>query len=292
MINSLRLNQIPLEGPIVFFRSCMTTTQYPHVHVDSVRLLERLGYTVHVVREQTCCAGFSFFGGLTDEKPLVLSNARNMALFASYANDVVTVCNACFATLNLYQRVMEKQPELAVEVHKKLRKYRMSLPEKPLKVWHLLELLYAVKAKFPNPSPKKLGRIKAAVHTGCHFLRPNPAIALDSAISPRFFESLVARIGAKVVTYKEADLCCGGGWTTRHTDREISLAVSLQKLKSIHRTKATHILVSCPFCLNVLENAQVELEATGELEKILPVWHVSQLGLLALGVSSSAPVVR
>ena len=121
-----------------------------------------------------------------------------------------------------------------------------------------------------------------AQHTGCHFLRPDPSVAIDSPVAPRIFEELVDRIGAHVVRYKDPDLCCGGGWSTRHSDREVSLRVSEQKLRSIHETDATHIVVSCPFCLNVFQNAQIELEATGELEKIIPVWHISHLGLLAL----------
>lgn len=283
MINQERLALIPTEGPIVFFRSCMTSMQYPHVQTDTMNLLSHLGYQPHIVQDQTCCAGFSYFSSLTDKYPLLLANARNFALFAEVSPEIVTVCNACFSTLNFFQRQMDADHSLAEKIKKRLKKYKLNYPAaEEINLWHLLELLYAIKEKFPVQPSETIANLKVAVHVGCHYLRPNPYAAIDSPVAPTFFNELVSRIGAEVVRYKDPDLCCGGGWTTRHADREMSLSVSLQKLQTIHSTDATHIVVSCPFCLNVLENAQIELEATGDIEKTLPVWHISQLGLLAL----------
>lgn len=261
----------------------MTALQYPKVHADTITLLEKLGYNVHTVDDQTCCTGFSYHGGLYDMLPLLVTNARNMALFAKYTNNIVTVCNACFSTLNLYNTTMKTNSNLASQVTQRLQRVKL-IPPSPdaIKIWHLLEVLYAQQKVFPLTPLPEVKAIKAAVHTGCHLLRASSTVPITSPAAPRFFEDLTARMGATVVPYKEVDLCCGGGWSTRHTDRELSLKVSLQKLKSIHASNATHIIVCCPFCLNVLENAQVELEATGDLDCSLPVWHISQLALLAL----------
>ena len=161
MINTQRLNALPKPGPIVFFRSCMTTTQYPEAHTNTVTLLSHLGFTPVVVQDQTCCLGFSYFGGLIEKTPMMITNARIMALFASYAQEIATVCNACFSTLNYYQTLIQSDPALAEQVNSKLKKYKLQLPQAPLKVWHLLELLYGLKTKFPETPPKKVTKIKA-----------------------------------------------------------------------------------------------------------------------------------
>ena len=248
MINTERLKQIPTEGPIVFFRSCMTSMQYPHVQTDTLNLLTHFGYQPKIERDQTCCTGFSYYSSLADQYPVLLTNARNMALFAEYSLNVVTVCNACFSTLNFFQKQMNKNPALAIKITNRLKKYKLLLPDQDqMRIWHLLELLYAIRDKFPTEPHEALNDLKIAVHVGCHYLRPNPEVAIDSPVAPRFFEELISRIGAEVVRYKDPDLCCGGGWTTRHADREVSLSVSQQKIQSIQDTDATHIIVSCPF---------------------------------------------
>ena len=115
------------------------------------------------------------------------------------------------------------------------------------------------------------------------YLRTHPDSIITDAQMPDILEAIIAKCGGTPVYYTERDCCCGAGITQRHTNPDLSLEVSYQKMKSLSKDPPDLLLSICPFCMSTLENCQFNIEIEKDLELSIPVLHVSELIALVLG---------
>ena len=282
-INGERLEKIPVNGPFYVFKSCVSSNVYPGIEACTRKILESLGISVVDTDQQTCCSGFTYFATISPEDTFLATVARNFSVIEEVASDMLVICNACFSVLHYFENITEDFPDLKVKIDEVLSKIDRKYEEGKVKFWHIAEFIYKVREELTRQIKFKLNGLKIAVHYGCHYLRSCPEVAIDNPESPTFLEEVVETFGGTPVNYKEKDLCCGSGWIQRYTARDLSLQITARKIESIIKEDADLILVVCPFCLAVLDNAQVELETFELLETRIPVLHLTQLIALLLG---------
>ncbi len=283
VINEERLEKIPLEGPLYIFKSCVSSNVYPGIEACTRKILESLGISVVDTDQQTCCGGLTYFTTISSEDTFLATVARNFSVIEEIASDMLVICNTCFNALHYFEKITEDFPNLKVKVNEVISKIGRNYNEGKVRFWHIAEFIYKAKDELARKIKFKLNGLKIAVHYGCRYLRACQEVAIDNPESPTFLEEVVETLGGTPVKYKEKDLCCGSGKMQRYTARDLSLQITARKIESIINEDADLILVVCPSCLAVLDNAQMELEILERLDSRIPVLHITQLIALLLG---------
>jgi L-lactate dehydrogenase complex protein LldE len=197
---------------VALFVTCFNDTLFPDTGKAVVTLLERLGCTVDVPLEQTCCGQMHFNSGYADDG---LALARRFErVFAPY-DAIVSPSASCTGM------VREHCPELAG------------------RVFELTELIVDrlgvvdVGASFPH---------RVTLHPTCHSLR-----VLKLGDRPR--RLLEAVRGIDLVPLEEAEECCGFGGTFAVKNADTSIAMLSDKLRRILDTRAEVCTAADTSCL-------------------------------------------
>ncbi len=213
---------------VTFFITCFNDTLFPEVGQATVRLLERLGHTVDVPLEQTCCGQMHFNTGYQLETiPLV----RHFVDVFRDAEVVVGPSASCLGMIReFYPRVAEVADDarLAEEV-------RLLIP----RIYELTEFLTDVLkvedvgAYFPH---------RVTYHPTCHSLRV-------LHVGDRPTRLLRAVRGIDFVELPEAEGCCGFGGTFAIKNTDTSIAMLSDKLRHVLDTRAEVLVAADTSCL-------------------------------------------
>jgi heterodisulfide reductase subunit B len=229
----------------------------------------------------TCCPNPLTLPHLDHKAALVIA-ARNLAIAEEHSLSILTPCHGCFETLKGSAKQLNEDKELRAQVNEILKKTRHEY-KGTTEVKHFIQLLYE------DIGPKTIAEsvihplthLNAALHTGCHILRPSTLLEVDDAQRPTFFHTLLRAIGANTVSYKDEMDCCGYG--TRPADRELSLKISGIKLSNMKAAGADALVTICPACFLQFDLLQrLALRHTDDPTP-LPVFYYPELLSVALG---------
>jgi L-lactate dehydrogenase complex protein LldE len=200
--------------------TCLGDVFFPEVGVSIVRLLRKLGVTVEVPADQTCCGLPLFNSGYHADAAAVAR--RTVALFEG-AEHVVVPSGSCA------WMVKHEYPGLLVGTE--LERAGAELAARTHEFSQFLVHVLGV-TEFTSAVP---GRV--TYHDSCHLLR-----GLQESESPR---TLLSRLrGAEVVPLPGADECCGFGGSFSVRLPEVSSQILAKKLASVESTGAA-CLVAC-----------------------------------------------
>ncbi len=260
------------------FRCCVTNLSLREYEASSDAVLAALGVETVDVREFGCC-GYPLRN--VDYKASMYSAARNFALAGKSGLDLLTACNCCFGQLKHAKSMLDKDSGLATDVAGKLEAEGLA-PGSGVRVRHVLEVLHRdigaekLAAKVSRP----LEGLRAAVHYGCHILRPSRIVEFDNPWNPSVCEDLVAAAGAECVDWDKRLDCCGAPLTGVFDD--LSSNMSARKMEAAREAGAHCLLTVCPFCHIQLGRARQACIERGE--EAPPVVLITQLLASALGV--------
>ncbi len=197
--------------------TCLTDTFYPRTGIAVVKVLEKLGCTVHFPEAQTCCAQPMFNNGYHDEARTL---AQRMIETFSDAEYVITPSGSCAAMIR------EHYPEL----FKDDPAWASRAEAMASKTYEFIEFLVNVlKVDLRQHQTKWPGKV--TYHYSCH-LR---AIGItDEAV--RVMQQID---GLDYTPLEKADQCCGFGGTFAMKYPQISGAMVRDKMQCIDATGAT-----------------------------------------------------
>ena len=207
--------------------------------------------------------------------------AKNLSLAEDVEGDLAVACAACFSRLKVTQHHLadndakRRQVEYAIDG-------RVNL-QKPVK--HLLEILAGDFGldRLADAVRKPLEGLKVACYYGCLLTRPPEVPQLDCVEAPTIMERVVGAAGAETVDWSHRLECCGANFTLSRPG--VVLKLSGEILASARRAGADCLMVACPLCHGNLDIRQKEIEdATGERFG-MPVFYMTQLLALAVGVA-------
>lgn len=213
---------------ISLFITCFNDTLFPDTGKAVVRLLERLGHTVHFPLEQTCCGQMHYNTGYQEEAiPLV---QRFVEIFSD-AEAVVVPSASCVGMIHdYYPKVAQLtgEEELAEEVSRLIPKVH------ELSLFLVDELgVEDVGAYYPH---------RVTYHPTCHSLR-----MLQVGDAPL---KLLRNVrGMDLVELDSADECCGFGGTFAIKNAETSVAMLGDKIRHIKQTGAEVCAAADNSCL-------------------------------------------
>ncbi len=263
------------------FLGCLIPNRYPGIEKATKLVLDRLGIKWSELKEASCCPAPGVFRSFDRITWLTLAS-RNIALAEKKNTDLLTICNGCFSSLMDANNILKNDSVLRNEVNSHLKKTGKAYKGN-IEVRHIIEFLYKdIGARNLSKFIEKPLEIKAAVHYGCHLLKPAKERKLGGFECPVFFDELVEATGATSVPYEGKTSCCGAGGGVRSAMLETSLKMTEYKLERMKKAGVDCIVDACPFCHLQYDWGQVELAKAGKTYN-LPVVHYSQLLGLALG---------
>lgn len=250
---------------------------------DTTRVVAaELGIGLRDMPKANCCGA----GLLTDYdyELTVAMNARIFAEAETMGLDILTICSTCLMVMSTMNRDMKTKPGLLARTNEVLAKtglhYSGNVEVKQF-LWVLVEDygLDHLKEMVTRP----LERLRVAPFYGCHSLRPSDALGFDDPEKPRSLEAAIRALGAEPVDYAGKTKCCG--FQVDLVTEDAALELTGRRLSDAKGKGADCMVTPCPFCHINLDNYQGLAEKKIKERLGLPVFHLSQLVGLAMGLS-------
>jgi glycolate oxidase iron-sulfur subunit len=237
----------PDRPTIGFFAGCSLTYIYPKVGAAMIRLLNHLGYSIHLPRSQQCCGIPALSSGAGEVVETLAAN--NTTAFGKYGEkSIVTACASCLGGIGHYYRSMKADYR---DFTDKVIDFSVFLCREGV-----VEELAAL--------PRWESRLRVTYHDPCH-LKTQGITA-----EPRSL--LRALPNVELIEMEGADLCCGLGGTFSVSHYKESQAIGAAKLPGIETSGAQKVVTACPGCIiqlqDVINHAGLPVEAVHLLELI------------------------
>jgi len=252
-----------------------------HYDASTRRVAEGLGIELVDMEGAGCCG--PVFVRSINRATYVAMAARNLALAERMGLDVVTLCNGCYGALVDAKHALREDGRLRDEVNGILKAEGLEY-KGTAGVKHFVQVLYhdyglsKIKAKVVNP----FKGLKAAVHYGCHVLRPSEITKFDRAEDPHLLDELVEITGTKSVNWLLKTMCCGA--PTLAASEETALQLAKMKLESAKKAGADCLITICPFCEVMFDTQQLKIASETGVSYDLPALFYPQLLGLSMGM--------
>jgi heterodisulfide reductase subunit B len=208
--------------------------------------------------------------------------AKNLELAGKVEGDLAVACAACFSRLKTTQHVLVESDVKRKQVEKAI--------DSPVKldgnVKHLLDILARDLGleRLASAVNKPLSGLKVACYYGCLLTRPTDVPNLDCVEAPTIMEDVLKAVGAETVNWTHRLECCGANFTLSRPGVVIQLTNAI--LASAKAAGADCVMVACPLCHGNLDIRQKEIEGVFNTEYGLPVFYLTQLVGLAVGLGT------
>ncbi|MHA1369607.1 MAG: CoB--CoM heterodisulfide reductase subunit B [Promethearchaeota archaeon] len=268
-----------------FYLGCVAPNRYPMIEASTRCLAKHLGINLLDMNGASCCPAPGVFRSFDIDTWLAIA-ARNITIAEQLDADILTMCNGCYGTLLESNHLLKHDSKKKNKTNKVLANINREF-KGSIKVRHILEILYFDFGPdyFKDRVVLPLTGIKAAVHYGCHLLKPSETRPWGISENPTFFDEIVEATGAKSIDYKDKFMCCGAGGGVRAAIKDVSMDFTREKLVNMNAAGADIIVNACPFCHLQFDLGQVEVKAMFNYESKIPVIYISQLIGLALGLN-------
>jgi heterodisulfide reductase subunit B len=265
------------------FFGCMISIKYPQFEAAVRLTMKRLGVELVDLEGFTCCPDPIFYKSHDKLKWLTIA-ARNLCLAEEAGLDIITCCSGCTATFKETVHYLSHDGELREKVNKSLRKIGKEY-KGTIRVRHIVTLVRddigidKVAASVVRP----LTGLRAAIHYGCHLLKPSDVMQVDDPDRPEILERLIAATGAEPVEHEERVLCCGKACM----DDQLPPRMMLDILTSVSEKNVDCIGLICPTCFDEYDLGQLKLSRLFQKKFDMPVLYYFQLLGLAQGFGAA-----
>ena len=261
-----------------YYPGCSLHASASEYDLSTREVFKALGIGLDEVPEWICCGATPAHN--VDELLSLSLCAKNLELAEQVPGDMAVACAACFSRLKFAQHVLKENDQ-------KLRQVEQAIDAKvPLDqtVKHLLEILVQDLGteRLSQAVRKPLSGLKVACYYGCLLTRPPEVPQLDDCEAPTIMERLLQAVGAESVDWTHRMECCGANFTLSRPGVVLQLTNAV--LDSAKAAGADCIMVGCPLCHGNLDIRQKEIEGVYYRSYDMPIFYLTQLVGLALGV--------
>lgn len=280
------MKNVPTSG-LYLFKSCLVSTEYPGVESSLRFIWNRLGIDYISDPRQSCCSGLGYYFDVFDHLSTVAVAARNLSLAQELGfRNLVTLCATCYAINKNAIHSLHENSGLASQVSGIFDKIGLSYPDKmgAKNVFHEVDILAALKCKIASTVEIDFSGLRIASHHACHYTKVFREDALTDPNCPDLIDSIAKSTGALPVEYAENAMTCGAGFRQRHCNKDLSLAVTLERLQSLKAAGAEVLLHMCPNCQIQFDRYQPMIERlTGEK---FGIYHLQIPQFIALSMGA------
>lgn len=236
-----------MTAQVAIFVPCFVPLLNPQTPANIGRILDRLGISWQIPKNQTCCGQPSFNAGL--EQQTAQAAARWIRLFAD-SEVVIAPSASCIGMVRQYENLRSLEPSLR-EAARALAKRSFEFSQYLVDQRGIVD----VGAQFDGV---------LAYHDGCHALRH-----LKIWEQPRQLLSHVQ--GLTLRELEGSPECCGFGGTFSVKYPELSVDMADDKLARFAATAAQGLVSTEPSCL-------MHLEARARRQGLaFQAWHIADV---------------
>ena len=234
------------------------------------------------IPEWNCCGAIDAVYAYNPLLSISLS-ARNLALAENMKMDIVTLCSACYFTLNRASNMLRENGDMKGKVDRAINDAGLKYAG-GVKVRHYMDIIANdvgfEKIRQQVKSPLK--GLRVAPYYGCLIVRPTGIQRFDDPEHPTSMDKVIQAVGAEAVNYPDKTSCCGASLAI--TDEEVMMEMTKHPLLTAKNAKADCIVTPCPMCHFNLDAKQKDIETHFDIDIGIPVLYITQLVGLAFGL--------
>ena len=271
-----------MKKKYALFTGCMMSTEQYAYEMSVRESLPILDIELVDLEGFSCCG--EPMKSVNQLMALYLS-ARNIAISEKNNLDIFAPCAMCHLSLSECKHLLENNKELMDRINGMLASEDLNY-KGSIEILHTVDLLHdcigleTIKKHVKKP----LTGLKFATHYGCHLIRPSEIGRPADSENPTKMEEILKALGAETVEYYPEKLdCCGG--ILQINLPESALTKTGQKLKAVQEYGFDGLVDVCPWCHRMYDARQVKAGETVATKLEVPVFYLTQLLGLALGVN-------
>ena len=266
---------------VSYYPGCTLKTKARNLEDAAIASMSVLGIELEELPRWNCCGAVH---SLSDDDLIhQVAPVRDLIRVKELGRDkVVTLCSMCYNTLARANLLMLDDEE-------KRKTINLFMDEEidyhgELEVVHLLNFLRdeigwdRLREKIKVP----LNGLKVAPYYGCTLQRPRE-VGIEPPGSFKLMTQLLETLGAKVVNFPAADLCCGSYQILGNPDAAGNAISTI--LGWAAKAGAEALALSCPLCEFNLGKKQGELLREKSVIMEIPTFYFTQLLAIALGLN-------
>ncbi|MHB8535416.1 MAG: (Fe-S)-binding protein [Sulfuricaulis sp.] len=209
------------KGRVALFTGCLAQIADQQVLISAIRLLNRIGYEVHVPPGQGCCGALHLHDGQTGKAAELMR--RNILAFAGAGDVILGVASGCTATLGEYAKYLEDDAALPFSAR------IMDINQ------------FIAQQSWPSDISFRPLAKRIAVHDPCTLSN-----VLRQEDKPY---ALLARIpGAEIIPLADNAVCCGAAGSYHLTQVRIARQLRAPKIAQLERLGVDMLATSNSGC--------------------------------------------
>lgn len=263
-----------------YFPGCSLHSTAKEFNISTKAVCDEIDVELKEIDNWLCC-GATPAHTTKSELGIALPYSNLLNASEQGFESVVAPCAACYNRL----KTADYEVHESEIVKNRVDEILGAKAENDVKIFHVLELLrdeYGY-GKLKDLIKKPLKNLKVACYYGCLLVRPNNIVNFDDVEEPVSMDELVSITGAVPVQWSHKTECCGASHAIPET--EIVLELCKRILNAAKIAGADCIAVACPLCHVNLDMRQQQINDKFLTEFNMPVFYVTQLLALALGVN-------
>ncbi len=261
-----------------YFPGCTLTNKAKGLNDMAKAGADILGAPLKELENWYCCQ--ANFSSVTDNLMNHLAPVRTLIAAAKEGQKLVVLCSTCYYVLKRVSAIMARDEEKRKVVYEFLEEEYT----KPVEVVHFLEYVRDEVGfdKLKENVKMDISVLAIAPYYGCQLLRPSKELAFDDPFEPSIFEEFLGALGCESVDSPFKTECCGSFLTT-FSEKGVEDCVD-RVLTYAGKNGAEAVTTSCPLCNFNLDWAQKEIKNKNEKFNNMPVFYLTELMALALGI--------
>lgn len=237
-----------------------------------------LGVELAELDDWVCCGATAAHS--INRKLAAALPARNLAIAErdGFA-ELLAPCPLCSMEFSTCRSTLLKDENLRREMSE-----IVELPVRGLtEIVNLIQVIQRIGTdEIAERSTRVLNEFRPACYYGCMLTRPRNIVQFDDAECPTSMETILTALGAAPVEWNYRTECCGAGMTMANPATVVTLAHRILSNATAHG--ANCVVVACPMCHVNLDLKQAEIARVTGVRHDLPVYYLSDLVGLALGL--------
>lgn len=268
---------------VAYFPGCSLHSSSEIYDHQCKAVLAKLDIALREIADWNCCGATS--AAKVDDFLALALPARNLGIAdATGLAELMIPCSSCYSRTLVAKERLAADPALAAEINAELS----GKVTGRIKVSSILEVLLPKVAsrEIARKVTKPLAGLKVACYYGCLLTRfPSAVPVPDDVENPQGMEIVCRALGAETVEWGLKTDCCGASATVNDTDQALLLMSRIMK-DAIARG-ANSFVTTCPMCQLNLDAYQDQVCVKHGIRERLPVYLITELVGLALGMGVS-----
>jgi heterodisulfide reductase subunit B2 len=265
---------------IAYYPGCSLHASSELYDIQCKLVFSKLGLELKEIEDWNCCGATA--ASKTNEFLSIALPARNLGIAdATGLSEIVIPCSSCYSRTLVSQKRLASDTALKDSINAELG----HKVQGTIKVSSILEVLQpkVLSGEIAGKAVRKLTGLKPACYYGCLLTRfPVDIEVPDNVENPQGMEIVCKALGAEPIDWSYKTDCCGA--SAAYNDAEQSQLLMSRIFKDATARGANCIVTTCPLCQMNVDAYQDEVDGKYGIDKRLPVYFITELIGLSLGI--------